>query len=459
MKITHHNIFTRMLCSGAILCGMVLTSSAALAAGDAESSDRPLSDAGAWLSEHGVTPHIMASQLWLGNPSAGTSTNEQQSYTMFFAGADFDLDRMGLIPGGTVHFMQLWVPFSSNTLYGNNAGGMLAGDPPPYIPKVAHLLRFGYEQKLFNDRLSIEVGKSNPGQFVGFTNCNIQSSCVNTVLNKTAGFAPAPYAGWGAHASYHFTPELESNIGVWRTYQAFPFTNGWERWDDDYDSGSTLWVANVARRVSWQQEPYPFNWEALAFHNNLQYNDAYSTVNGTSKVYDSSAAVLTHKNVSGFYLTAKKALWRRDGGADLRNPAPSAVSLHGSWSQTLQSDAYTGIATLADAGLIWSGPWQSRPFDSYGLTFRWGRLTDGEHRYLQDMFDSQGGTGWSVPRNEQQLSIDASFMVTPEVNLTMTGSRVWNNTNFQYPYTNVKSEDGYTFWLQVNVMLDKLLGL
>lgn len=447
-----------MLCSGAAACvGMALANGAAAA--DAENTDRPLSETGAWLQEHGVTPHLMVSQLWLGNPSAGTKTDQQQAYTMFFAGADFDLGSMGLIPGGNIHFMQLWVPFTHNLSYGDSAGGLLAGDPPPYIPKVAHLLRFGYEQKLFDDRLSIEVGKSNPGQFVGFTNCNIQSSCVNTVLNKTAVFGPAPYAGWGAHATYHFTPALESNIGAWRTYSAFPFTNGWEKWDDDYDTGATLLVANVARRVSWQQEPYPFNWEVLAFHNNRTYDDVYYTVNGTSKVYDSSSAVRTHKGVSGFYLTAKKALWRADGGADPHDDAPSAVSLHGSVTQTLRSDVYTGVSTLADAGLIWSGPWRSRPHDSYGLTFRWGRLTTNERRYLQDSFDAAGGTGWSVPGNEYQVSIDASFMVTPEINLTMTGSRVWNNTNWQSASVNVKPENGYTFWLQANVMLDKLLGL
>src|SRR5476651_2255491 len=105
MKITPHNIWTSMVCSGAILCGIAPIGNAALAADDAQSAGRPLSDAGTWLADHGVTPHIMASQLWLGNPSAGTTTNEQQAYTMFFAGADFDLDRMGLIPGGTIHFM------------------------------------------------------------------------------------------------------------------------------------------------------------------------------------------------------------------------------------------------------------------------------------------------------------------------------------------------------------------
>lgn len=451
MKIIHRHLVA------VLVSGIVITNSAAWAADTATQPTQIKTNA--WLTDHGITPHIMLSQLWLGNPSAGTNTHENSSYTMVFAGADLNLDQLDLIPGGSIHFMQLWVPFSHNEDFGNSEGGLLAGDPAPYTPKTAHLLRFGYEQKLLDDRLSMEIGKSNPGQFFGFNNCNMPQSCVNTILNKTAGFAPAPYAGWGVRARYQISSELESGAGAWRTYQAFPFTTGWERWDDVYATGSTLLVANVAKRVNWQQEAYPLNWEILGFHNNMNYDDVYYTVNNTSKVYDTESAVKTHTGVSGVYLTAKKALWRSDNGTNPQDTSPSAISLHGSVTQTFGSDVYTGVSTLADAGLIWSAPFRSRPMDSYGLTFRWGRLTRSEQHYLQDMFDSYGGSGWTVPRNEYQLGLDASIMATPDINLQFSAARTWNNSNWQYTYVSVKPESGYTFWLQANVMVEKMLGL
>lgn len=449
-----------MLAAGAVMSGIVI-SGGVLAADNEDASGRPLSEAGAWLKENGITPHLIASQLWMGNPSAGVTTDKHEALTMFMAGADFNLDKMNLIPGGQIHFMQLWVPFSHNQDYGTQVGGLLAGNPPPYIPKVAHLMRFTYEQQLMDDRLSIEVGKSNPGQFFGFTNCNMAASCVNTVLNETAVFGPPPYAGWGARARYQFTPLVESGIGAWRTYNAYPFTNGWERsWrSDDWRGETSLFVANVARRVNWQQETYPFNWEILGFYNDREYDDAYYTVNGTSKVLDSSSAAKTHRGVSGVYLTAKKAIWRRDGGADPSNPVPSALSVQGSITQTFQSSVDKGIGTLLDAGLIYSGPWASRPMDSYGLTFRWAQLTDSKQRFLQDAYNISGGEGWSVPRNEYQMSIDANIVLTPEVILQMTAARTWNANNWQSPYVATKPENGYTFWIQMNVLLDKLLGL
>lgn len=453
MKLPHRYTWMTL---GILLSGMGMTQS--MAAADVTDTESP-TKAETWLTDHGLTPHIMLSQLWLGNPSAGTNTQENSSYTMIFAGADANLDQLHLIPGGTIHFMQLWVPFSHNEDFGNSEGGLLAGDPAPYIPKTAHLLRFGYEQTLLDGKLSMEIGKSNPGLFFGFNNCNMPQSCVNTVLNKTAGFAPAPYAGWGARAKYQITPTLESGIGAWRTYLAFPFTNGWERWDDVNETGSTLLVANVAKRVSWQQETYPFNWEILGFHNNMDYDDVYYTVNNTSKVYDTGSDVKSHTGVSGMYLTAKKAIWRSDDGSNPQDATPSAISLHGSVTQTFGSDVYTGVSTLADTGLIWSAPFRSRPLDSYGLTFRWGRLTSNEQHYLQDMFNSYGGSGWTIPRNEYQLVVDASIMATSSINLQFSAARTWNNTNWQYAYVAVKPESGYTFWLQANVMVEKMLGL
>lgn len=460
MKIKEYSVCKNVMASSVIVSSMIF--SGITQAGDNEiSSVRPLSEAGVWLNDNGITPHLIASQLWLGNPSTGITTSKHEALTMFMAGADFNLDKMNVIPGGKIHFMQLWVPFTHNLEYGSQVGGLLAGNPPPYIPKVPHLMRFTYEQGLLNDQLSIEAGKSNPGQFFGFTNCNISQSCVNTVLNETAGFAPPPYAGWGLRARYQFTPMVESGIGAWRTYSAFPFTNGWERsWrSDDWRNETSLFLVNVARRANWVQETYPFNWEIMGFHNNKEYDDAFYTVNGTSKVLDSSAAAKTHRGVSGLYLTAKKAVWRRDGGLEPGNPIPSAISLQGSLTQTLQSHADKGIATLVDAGVIWSGPWSSRPVDSYGLTFRWAKLTEGEQRFLQDAFNVTGGEGWHVPRNEYQMSLDANIVLTPELILQMTAARTWNANNWQSPYTSTKPENGYSFWLQMTVLLDKLLGL
>ncbi|AUP76287.1 hypothetical protein CWS02_04245 [Enterobacter sp. EA-1] len=42
---------------------------------------------------------------------------------------------------------------------------------------------------------------------------------------------------------------------------------------------------------------------------------------------------------------------------------------------------------------------------------------------MQEMYNTQGGSGWQVPRNEYQLSIDAAFAVTPELSVKLSGAR------------------------------------
>ncbi|MFA7938411.1 carbohydrate porin [Klebsiella oxytoca] len=456
------NIWKTLLCLGVITYGSSALASDATT--NKENSDAPLSGAGAWLKEHGVTPHLYGAQMWIGNPSVGTTSGRQDlNYTLLIGALDADLDKMGLIPGGSIHFVQLWVPFRDNESMGMSNDGVLAGNTTPYIPKVAHLMRFGYEQKLFDDRLSIEVGKSHPSMFVAANYCNVSSSCANAMLSPGAVFGPGIYSGWGAHATYHYTPTLSSTFGAWRTYTSSAYSNGWEGWNDKYDSGTNLWVANVARHADWKQELYPFNWEVLAYYNDLTYDDLYYTVNGTSKVYDTTSAVRTHKGTSGIYITASKALWRADGGSDPKDDAPGAITMHGSLTQSLRpSNVYQGVSTQADLGLTWYGPWRSRPHDSYGLVFRTAHLASNEQRNLQETFEAAGGTGWSVPNNEYQLGVDASFLVTPVVNLTAQAAYVWNNTNWGNAYVGAKpnkAENGWTFWIQGNVDLGTLLGL
>lgn len=489
MKMTRHNLWVRLLSAGVIIYSVIWTKDVVGAentqsvvsmnssrevgtpsyiygqhSGESENAntqDRPFSDAGHWLQDNGITPHLSVSQFWLGNPGLGIKPNQNQNYTLFYAGADVNLDKMGVIPGATIHFLQMWVPFSSNLELGNQAADFLGGNPPPYLPKVPHLQVLTWEQNLLDDRLMFEIGKRNPGSVFGLSQCNIPLSCVNPILDKSAIFGPSPYTSWGARVQYKFTPALSAQIGAWRTYTAFPFTNGWERsWrNGDWRGETSVFMANVAKRVNWQQETYPFNWEIMAFRNNKHYDDEYYTVDGTSKVYNPDVAVKTHSGVSGYYMTMRKAFWRRDGGRDTTNPSPTALSVHGSWTQVLGSDAYRGMSSLATAGLTWSAPWQSRPHDSYGLTLHWARMTDSEQRYLQDAFDNAGGSGWSVPRNEYSLSLDAAIELTPEVSLIMTGQRIWKTNTWMTPVTSVRPQDGYQFWISLDIYLDKLLGL
>ena len=422
-------------------------------------TDKPLAEQGRWLKAHGISPHLSMTEIYLRNPSVGLSTGNHESLTIFAVGADFDLDRLVGLPGGNLHFEQLYVPWTSNLTYGGQVGDVLAGKPGPYIPRVSHLTLFTYEQKLLDDKLSVEVGKSNAGNYFALPLCNVPLGCVNAILQDTAGINPPPYANWSARIGYDFTPALRAQVGAWRSNNAYPFTNGWER--DEGDSGgtlSTLYLANLAYRSDYRMEAYPQTWEVLAFHNNGRQTDPYYTVNGTSRLADGTAASATSKGVSGVYLGGKKTFWRQDGGKG-QDPAPTAVAAFASITHTFDEDTSNGVATQANAGLILSAPFRNRPFDSYSLNFNWARLTSREQAFLEEAHAAAGGGDYRPGRDEFGVSLDANFILTESIVVSPFVLRTWGASSWLNPYTGIDPRDGYAAGLLFHVQFDELLGL
>ncbi|QKZ04468.1 carbohydrate porin [Pseudomonas eucalypticola] len=423
------------------------------------SSGKLLEEQGKWLNDHGISPHLSMTEIYLRNPSAGLSTGNHEALTLFAIGSDFNLDKLVGIPGGTLHFEQLYVPWTSNLAYGTQVGDVIAGKPGPYIPRVSHLTLFTYEQKLLDDKLAIEVGKSNAGNYFALPLCNVPLGCVNAILQDTAGINPPPYANWGARIGYDLTPALRAQVGAWRSNNAYPFTNGWER--SSGDSGgtlSTVYLANLAYRTDYHMEAYPQTYEILGFHNNGEQTDPYYTVNGTSKVQDSTAAARTSKGVSGFYLGAKKTFWRQDGGKG-NDVNPTALTAFASLTHTVGQDTANGVGTQGNAGLILSAPFRSRPFDSYSVNVNWAQLTTREQRFLEEAHEAVGAGSYSPGRNEYGVSLDANFVLTDSIVVSPFVLRTWGASTWLNPYSTVSPRDGYAAGLLFHIQFDELLGL
>lgn len=398
-------------------------------------------------------------QIYLRNASAGLETGNHEALTIFAIGADFNLDKLVGLPGGAIHFEQLYVPWTSNLEYGGQVGDVIAGKPGPYIPRVSHLTLFTYEQKLLDEKLAVEVGKSNAGNYFALPLCNVPLGCANVIQQDTAGINPPSYANWSARLGYDFTPALRAQLGAWRSNNAYPFTNGWER--DAGDSGgtlSTVYLANLAYRTDYRMEAYPQTYEALFFHSNGKQTDPYYTVDGTSRVTDGSALADTSKDVSGFYLGAKNTLWRQDGGTT-SDPTPIAVTAYASLTHTLEEGTTNGVGTQGNAGLILSAPFRSRPFDSYSVNFNWAQLTARKQRFLEESHSASGGGDYRPGRNEYAVTLDANFVLADNIILSPFVLRTWGASSWLNPYTGVNPQDGYAAGLLMHLKFDEMLGL
>lgn len=425
-----------------------------------DSFEGPLADQGRWLEDHGVRPQIAFNQFYLANPSVGLRTGRHEAVTLLAVGTELDLQRLFGLPGGRLHAEELFVPFRNNIEYGAQVGDVLAGNPGPYIPKVNHLTLLTYEQRLFQDRLTIEAGKSNAGNYFGQPLCNVPLACVNAILQDNAGFNPPPYSNWGLRVSYDFNPALRLQAGSWRSNNAFPFTNGWERRAGDSGGAlSTLYAANLVYRTDYTSDRYPQTWELMAFYNNRLQTDPYYTIQGTAQLDDPLAQARTRDGLFGYHLGGRKTFWRADGGQS-DTPTPTTLTGFGTLTHNIGQEAYNGVASQANAGIILSAPFASRPLDSYSLNATWAQLTQSEQQLLERAYAIRGGEGQYGPGRESfALGVDGNFVLGRGVAVSGSLAHVWNPSSFKDPYSGIQPKNGFTFMLALHFQIDQWLGL
>lgn len=408
--------------------------------------EKIFSKQGQWLFDNGISPHIGLTQLGLTNPGVGVDTNRSEALTMISAGADFDLDKMIGLNGGFIHFEELFVPWTYNLNYGNQVASVIAGKPAPFIPKKSHLTLFTYEQKLLDDKLSIEAGKSNAGNYIATPICNSGFSCVNSILQDSAGINPSPYANWSARIAYDVNPQLRVQGGWWKSNNAFPFTDGWERSagkSTKYGGSlSNIYLADVAYKTTFKTEKYPVTLEAMGFYNDReQVNPLTAETSNAAK---------------GFYIAGKKVFWRADKGME-DSPNPKALAVYGAFTHNMEKNATNGVASQLNSGIILNHPFQSRPFDSYGLNFIWAQLTNSEQRYLKQSYN--GGDNYKPGRNESAITLDANFILNDSIVFSPFIMRTFNSNSWLSPTTSTQPKSGLALGAAFHIQLDTLLGL
>ncbi len=402
----------------------------------------PLSGIGEKLNNWGFTPTLNLVQMYLANPSVGQQTGNHEALTFIAVGGDFDLQKIAGFPGATIHFQQLFVPFTSNLGWGTQVGDVLAGQPGPYVPKVSHLALFTWEQKAFHDKLDFEVGKSNPGLYFGAPVCNQGFGCQSAILQNSAGMNPPIYVNWGGRVRYSLTPEWSVQAGMWRSNPAFPFTNGWEWTDDAADSN--VYLANVTYRTTYQTDPFPKSYELMFYYNTRTQTDPFTAG--------------THKGTSGMYFGGRQVIYRPDGGNSTA-PDPTAVSLFATATASFDSHSTTGLAMTGSTGVILEAPLRSRPHDSISLSFNWATLTPHEQDYLKQENLAAGGTGYTVGRTQYGLKLDANIALTRSIILSPYVMRTWNTNTWGNASYAGTPKNGFVAGVLASIFFDKMLGL
>jgi porin len=402
----------------------------------------PLAGIGQKLNDWGFTPSLNLVQMYLANPSVGQQTGNHEALTFIAVGGDFDMEKIAGFPGATIHFQQLFVPFTNNLAWGTQVGDVLAGQPGPYVPQVSHLGIFTWEQKAFHDKLDVEFGKTNAGAYFGAPVCNQGFGCQSAILQNSAGMNPPVYVNWGGRARYNITPAWSVQAGLFRSNPAYPFTNGWE-WTDSVPD-SNVWLASTAYRTTYQTDAYPKSYELMLYYNTRTQTDPLTQE--------------SHKGTSGVYFGGRQVVWRADGGL-AGAPDPTAVSLFATATGSFDAHSSYGLAMTGSAGVILEAPLRSRPHDSISLSLNWATLTPHEQEYLKQENLAAGGSGYTVGRTQYGLKLDANIALTRSIILSPYVMRTWNTNTWGNPTYAATPKNGIVAGIVASVFFDKMLGL
>ena len=118
-----------------------------------------------------------------------------------------------------------------------------------------------YEQRLLDDRLSIEVGRTNVFNYLFLPNPLGPFTHYSPTLQVDGDFNSVPYPVWGGPATYRLTPTCYLQVGAFEDKYRTAVNYGNCIFATDQSSGAQI-LAEYGQRSEFSNDPYPSNLEA-----------------------------------------------------------------------------------------------------------------------------------------------------------------------------------------------------
>jgi porin len=396
------------------------------------------------LAAYGIGLHALYLNAMEDNISTGEKTGRLGNTSELRPGIDFDLGRIAGLSGGQIHVDESFLFFRSGTGHAPNwtsaAGGYFSANPLIESKQSNYLTTLSYEQKLFDDRVDIEVGRINANHYFDLPNCTVGLTCGDPIEMLSGGGAPPLYSFWGGRAVYKFTSRYYTQVGAFENDPDDTATHGGHL-SVDTAAGAKI-VGELGYRSTFLQEAYPANVELIGVFNtdHLKSFDDDTAQNGT-------ASVLTR---------LQKTIWRADGGTG-SDPLPENLTAYGSLSA--DPDKFEPYQYFAQGGLTWTGFLPDRPLDRIGVMASWVYINGHELHAQREARVAVGGPNVSTPNNSYSLELDGSFFLTPAVALQTFAEYNINNDTFFNPRSRTIPQDGVVVGATLVVYLGRLLGL
>jgi porin len=412
----------------------------------------PLSGIGQSMADKGFRFRIELLNEFAQNPVGGVRQGEDDAGQLRLGGS-VDLQKLLGIQGGTFHFGFV-------RSYGQSLAKDYTGDFAKTQEVYKNLYQqikgtiFAYEQKAFDDKLDVLVGRLGSTAFYGrlSNTCYFMSglTCgVPQLLNSETNFTFPTSATWAANVKYHFNEMVSFQTGAYEVDSFDQSTNGYY-WPVTHATGVTVPSELQIGDYNLAKSKYPWD---------VKFGGYVSTAPVVSILYNTKGQLLGQKGGTaepvdgemrnGFYVMGEKAVWRG------KDPNKS-LAVFGGYEQALDKDEIA--STQLYTGAVLTGIVPGRPHDIISGTASYMNITSEELDFLHEARVKAGGDGWNKP-NQFGLEFDYSILLFKATRLSPNISYIINPDNSSIPNTKVLPQNEFVFGLKLSFSLGRLLGL
>jgi porin len=386
---------------------------------------------------------------------AGVRTHETEHLLAIAPILDVDLGKAAGITGGNIHLTTTFLTLRANEPnYVTDAGGALVGNQqgvPALSGHFFYLSQATYEQRLLNDRLSIEVGQTSAYRYFFLPNSLDPLTHYSTTIQVNGDFPTTPFPTWGGRATYKLPSSnwylqagaFEDNF---RRATNYPLAFG-----SRGSSGAQV-LAEVGYRSEFSNAAYPAN---------LEVGVEYNTRSGYSNAKGSPAPALQNLTVAAnypgggvIYAQGLQTLWR--GASNGAAAPPANINVYGSFD--VAYDKPQPIDFDAIVGFNFTGLIPGRPFDALGIQAHYQQLSKTEGAFESRAHNFFAGPGKSQRRNGMQFETVGNIQLTPAIAVRPLVEYFVNPDNIGDARGRRRPSNGFEVGVFTVVSLARLLG-
>ncbi len=400
---------------------------------------------------NGITFQANYTSESAGNPVGGIRQGVRYA-DQFFLGADADLGKLAGVSGAFLHAIGTLRDGHSltNDLIGNSISVQeIYGGGQTY-----RLTYLSYEQKLFDDRVDIEVGRI-PGQTAFLASpyyCNFQNNSVcgsPNVAFADTNFTYFPAPTWAGVLKTQLTDRYFFNVGA---YEVAP--NSTLRTDHGVDFFEPATGFNVPFELGYattfKNDPYPRHYGVGAIIDQSSYADAVIDQQGGQRVVTGLSGAQRFGRTAA-YQRFDQYVYRPDPNSP-RGLSIFALAIEGTGGR--QVEDYE-----AELGAVYLGPFASRPLDSLDFVVSTQHYSDIGVAGIRASRIAQGLSPDTIDRQETFFELNYGIQVAPSVRLTPNIQYILDPDQLREPTRPKPIPDVLVIGAKLSIDLFTLAGL